>query len=44
MPIARPAVTALTVLLTSAGRGTVRLRSADPEDLPIVDPAYLSEE
>ncbi len=44
VPIARPAATALTVLLTPASRGTVRLRSADPEDAPVVDPAYLSDE
>jgi choline dehydrogenase len=30
-------------LLTPESRGTVRLRSADPTDLPLVDPAYLAE-
>ncbi|HEX4831783.1 MAG TPA: GMC family oxidoreductase N-terminal domain-containing protein [Trebonia sp.] len=44
VPMGRPAVTALTVLLTPASRGTVRLRSADPADQPLVDPAYLSDE
>ena len=44
IPMDKPAVTALTVLLTPASRGTVRLRSADPHASPIVDPAYLSDE
>jgi choline dehydrogenase len=44
VPMGRPAVTALTVLLTPTSRGTVRLRSADPDDSPIVDPAYLADE
>jgi choline dehydrogenase len=44
VPMGRPAVTALTVLLTPASRGTVRLRSADPADPPAVDPAYLADE
>jgi choline dehydrogenase len=44
VPISRPAVTALTVLLTPASRGTVRLRSADVADAPAVDPAYLGDE
>ena len=44
VPMSSPAVTALTVLLTPASRGTVRLRSADPADLPVVDPAYLADE
>jgi choline dehydrogenase len=43
-PMARPAVTATTVLLTPASRGTVTLRSPDPDDPPVVDPAYLSDE
>jgi choline dehydrogenase len=43
VPMARPAVTALTVLLTPASRGTLRLRSADPGDPPAVDPAYLAD-
>jgi choline dehydrogenase len=37
-------VTALTVLLTPASRGTVRLRSTSAEDPPLADPAYLSDE
>jgi len=43
VPMAQPAVTALAVLLTPASRGTVTLRSPDPEDPPVVDPAYLSD-
>jgi choline dehydrogenase len=43
VPMAAPAVTALTVLLTPVSRGTVRLRSADPHDPPLVDPAYLTD-
>jgi choline dehydrogenase len=42
VPMTEPAVTASTVLLTPASRGTVRLRSADPHDSPVADPAYLS--
>jgi choline dehydrogenase-like flavoprotein len=44
IPMGQPAVTALTVLLTPASRGTVRLRSADPAEPPAVDPAYLDDE
>jgi choline dehydrogenase len=44
VPMGRPAATALTVLLTPASRGTVRLRSADPGQPPAVDPAYLADE
>jgi choline dehydrogenase len=44
VPMSRPAVTALTVLLTPASRGTVRLASANPDDSPAVDPAYLADE
>lgn len=43
IPMGQPAVTALTVLLTPASRGTVRLRSADPADSPVIDPAYLAD-
>lgn len=44
VPMYRPAVTALTVLLTPTSRGTVRLRTPDPADPPAVDPAYLADE
>jgi len=44
IPMGRPAVTALTVLLTPTSRGSVRLRSADPADSPVVDPGYLADE
>ncbi|NJP48136.1 GMC family oxidoreductase [Actinacidiphila epipremni] len=44
IPMDRPAVTALTVLLTPASRGSVRLRSADPHQPPLVDPAYLTDD
>jgi choline dehydrogenase len=43
-PMTRPAATALTVLLTPASRGTVRLRSSDPAHPPVVDPAYLADD
>jgi choline dehydrogenase len=44
VPMGQPAVTALTVLLTPVSRGTVRLRSANAGDPPVVDPAYLADE
>jgi choline dehydrogenase len=44
VPMGQPAVSALTVLLTPVSRGTVRLRSANPDDPPVVDPAYLADE
>ena len=44
VPMSSPAVTALTVLLTPASRGTVRLRAADPGAPLAVDPAYLADE
>jgi choline dehydrogenase len=44
IPMGRPAVTALTVLLTPASRGTVRLRTPNPADSPAVDPAYLADD
>jgi choline dehydrogenase len=31
-------------LVRPASRGTLRLRSADPSDKPLIDPAYLAEE
>ena len=36
-----PAFTFAPVLTQPASRGTVTLRSADPEDLPVIDPRYL---
>jgi choline dehydrogenase len=34
----------IPVLLTPKSRGRIRLASANPEDAPLIDPAYLSEE
>ncbi len=39
----QPALTAVVALLTPASRGTVRLASSNPDDAPVVDPAYLSD-
>jgi choline dehydrogenase len=38
------AVTVLVVAVDVASRGEIRLRSADPQARPMIDPAYLSDE
>ena len=39
-----PGLSILFSLVNPASRGTVRLRSANPDDQPLIDPAYLTEE
>lgn len=39
----RPALSVFSTLVQPRSRGTVRLASADPNDAPILDPAFLSE-
>jgi choline dehydrogenase len=39
-----PGLSILFSLVNPASRGTVRLRSADPDDEPLIDPVYLTEE
>jgi choline dehydrogenase len=44
--LAEPSERALSVLVTAvavAGRGSVTLRSADPNAKPLIDPAYLAD-
>jgi len=41
-PLEEPAVSCAVALLTPESRGTVRLRSSDPADAPLVDPRYLT--
>jgi len=43
-PPSREGLTIFPVLLHPRSRGTVRLRSADPADPPLINPNYLSEE
>jgi choline dehydrogenase len=46
VPSVRPGASGITLnsyTLRPKSRGTVRLRSGDPEDLPIVDPNFLAE-
>jgi len=43
-PPSREGLTIFPVLLHPRSRGTVRLRSSDPEDPPLINPNYLSEE
>lgn len=43
-PPSREGLTIFPVLLHPRSRGTVRLRSADPDDAPIINPNYLSDE
>lgn len=39
----RQAMTVMPTLIYPRSRGTMRLRSADPGDAPLIDPAYLSD-
>jgi choline dehydrogenase-like flavoprotein len=43
-PYHRHAVVMGPILLKPQSRGTISLRSADPKDKPIIDPAYLSDD
>jgi choline dehydrogenase len=43
-PPSREGLTIFPVLLHPKSRGTVRLRSADPEDPPLINPNYLSDD
>lgn len=42
-PMAQPAASVTTALLTPRSRGSLRLASADPSDAPVVDPGYFSD-
>ena len=41
-PITKPGMSVFPALIYPESRGTVRLRSADPTDAPLIDPAYLT--
>ena len=43
-PPSREGLTIFPVLLHPRSRGTVRLRSVDPDDPPLINPNYLSED
>ena len=43
-PYDRHAVVIGPILLKPHSRGTIRLRSADPKDKPVIDPAYLTDD
>ena len=43
-PLTDPLIACSAVLLTPRSRGSLRLRSADPADPPLVDPRYLAAE
>ena len=43
-PYERHAVVMAPILLKPRSRGSIRLRSADPMDKPIIDPQYLSDD
>lgn len=43
-PFERHAVTFAPILLRPRSRGTIRLRSPDPHDKPVIDPRYLSDD
>ena len=40
----RPCLTILPTLIYPKSRGEVRLKSSDPKDHPVIDPAFLSEQ
>lgn len=43
-PPSREGFTIFPVLLHPRSRGTIRLRSSDPSDRPIIDPRYLTDD
>jgi choline dehydrogenase-like flavoprotein len=43
-PPSREGLTIFPVLLHPRSRGTIRLKSADPEEAPLINPNYLSDE
>jgi len=43
-PPSREGLTVFPILLHPRSRGTIRLRSADPEDPPLINPNYLAED
>ncbi|WP_314508298.1 GMC family oxidoreductase N-terminal domain-containing protein [uncultured Microbacterium sp.] len=43
VPLPAEGLTVGAILLRPRSRGTVRLRSADPTDKPVIDPRYLSD-
>ncbi len=42
-PTTKPGLAVFSTLIYPKSRGTLRLRSADPSDAPLFDPAYLKE-
>ena len=43
-PPSREGLTIFPVLLHPRSRGTIRLKSADPDEMPLINPNYLSDE
>ena len=43
VPLPAEGLTVGAILLRPRSRGTIRLRSADPADKPVIDPRYLSD-
>lgn len=43
IPLPAEGLTVGAILLRPRSRGTIRLRSADPADKPVIDPCYLSD-